>query len=92
MRDPNSRAFQKPPCACKPAGLGVGSPQVKSQEPLGMLADSERIGHFLDSDHSPDLLHCSILPQKPVFDFAFRFNVGYIAVSVRCRGIRRSRE
>jgi hypothetical protein len=52
-------------------------PQVKGQEPLN-AADSARIGHFLDSDRSPDLLHCRIRPQKPTFDFAFRFDAGYI--------------
>jgi hypothetical protein len=52
-------------------------PQVKGQEPL-TAADSARIGHLLDSDRSPDLLHCRIRPQKPTFDFAFRFDVGYI--------------
>jgi hypothetical protein len=55
----------------------VAVPQVKGQEPLN-AADSERIVHFLDSDHSSDLLHCPIHPQKPTFDFAFRFDVGYI--------------
>jgi hypothetical protein len=52
-------------------------PQVKGQEPLN-AADSEKIGRFLDSDRSPDLLHCSIQPRKPTLDFAFRFDVGYI--------------
>jgi hypothetical protein len=52
-------------------------PQVKGQEPLS-AADSERVGRFLDSNHSPDLLHCSIQPQKPMLDYAFRFDVGYI--------------
>ena len=52
-------------------------PQVKGQKPLS-AADSARIGHFLDSDRSPDLLHCRIRPQKPAFDFVFRFDVGYI--------------
>lgn len=41
-------------------------------------ADSARVAHFLDRDRSPDLLHCRIRPQKPTFDFAFRFDVGYI--------------
>ena len=52
-------------------------PQVKGQEPLNAV-DSRRIGRLLDSDRSPDLLHCSILPRKPTLDFAFRFDVGYI--------------
>ena len=51
-------------------------PQVKGQEPLS-AADSERMGHFLDSDRSPDLLHCSIQPRRPTLDFAFRLDVGY---------------
>jgi hypothetical protein len=52
-------------------------PQVKGQELLN-TADSERIAHFLDSDHSPDLLHCSIQLQRPTLDFAFRLDVSYI--------------
>jgi hypothetical protein len=52
-------------------------PPVNGQEPLNP-ADSERVGRFLDSNRSPDLLHCSIQPRKPTLDFALRFDVGYI--------------
>jgi hypothetical protein len=52
-------------------------PPVKGQEPLN-AADRERIGRLLDSDRSPDLLHCFIQPQKPTLDFAFRVDVGYV--------------
>jgi hypothetical protein len=57
--------------------LVLAVPPVKGQEPLN-AAESERVGHFLDSNRSPDLLHCSIQPRKPLLDFAFRFDVGYI--------------
>ena len=59
-------------------------PQVRGQQPLN-AADSERIGRFLDSDRSPDLLHCSIQPRKPMLDFAFRFDVGYIVTCALSR-------
>jgi len=52
-------------------------PPVKGQEPLN-AADSEKVRRFLDSNRSPNLLHCSIQPRKPMLDFAFRFDVGYI--------------
>jgi hypothetical protein len=52
-------------------------PLAKAQEPLN-AADSERMGHILDSGPPPGLLHCSIQPRKPMLDFAFRFDVGYI--------------
>jgi hypothetical protein len=55
----------------------LAAPPVKGQEPLN-AADSARLGRFLDSNRSPDLLHCFIQPQKPRLDFAFRFDVGYI--------------
>jgi hypothetical protein len=66
-------------------------PQVKGQEPLD-AADSGKVGRFLDSNRSPDLLHCSIQPRKPTLDFALRFDVGYIITcSVSRFGGRASR-
>jgi hypothetical protein len=50
---------------------------VKGQEPIDS-ADTERVTDYFDSGRSPDPLHCSIQPQKPRLDFAFRFDVGYI--------------
>jgi hypothetical protein len=55
----------------------VVAPQVRGQVPL-TAAESEKIEHFLDSDHSPALLDCSIQARKPFLDFTFRFVVGYI--------------
>ena len=50
---------------------------AKGQQPLND-ADSKRIAHLLDTDRSPDLLQCTIQPVKPMLDFAFRLDVGYI--------------
>ena len=55
----------------------LAAAMVKGQE-LISAGDSERIQRLFDSDHSPNLLHCAIQPQKPALDFAFRFDVGYI--------------
>ncbi|MGA2073299.1 MAG: hypothetical protein ABSH52_07320 [Terriglobia bacterium] len=52
-------------------------PPVKGQEPLS-AADAEQVGRIFDLERSPLPLHCSIQPQKPMLDFAFRFDVGYI--------------
>jgi hypothetical protein len=52
-------------------------PQVNAQVPLNAAA-SEKFGHLLDSDHSPDLLGCSIHTTSPALDFAFRLEVRYI--------------
>ena len=51
--------------------------KVKGQEPIS-AGDVERVGHFFDGAPSPNLLHCRIEPQKPMLDFAFRFDVGYV--------------
>ncbi|MBZ5516177.1 MAG: hypothetical protein LAN62_15275 [Acidobacteriia bacterium] len=53
------------------------APQARGQEPL-TAAESQRIEPFLDSDHSPALLNCSIHAREPFLDFAFRFDVGYV--------------
>lgn len=55
-----------------------GLPPVRGQDFLSP-ADSEWVAHYLDSNHSPDLLHCSIQFQKPTLDFAFRLEMSYIA-------------
>jgi hypothetical protein len=52
-------------------------PALLGQEPLN-ASDSETVSRALDDPRARDLLHCSIHPQAPRFDFAFRFEVGYI--------------
>jgi hypothetical protein len=52
-------------------------PSMKGQEPLS-AADAEQVGRIFDLERSPAPLHCSIQPQKPMLDFAFRFDLGYI--------------
>jgi hypothetical protein len=56
---------------------GLAARPLTAQEPLN-AAESERIGRLLDNPRLPDLLHCSIQPRKPMLDFAFRFDVGFI--------------
>jgi len=56
--------------------LLAGAP-IKGQEPLS-AADAERVARIFDLGRSPVSLHCSIQPQKPTLDFAFRFDLGYI--------------
>ena len=48
-----------------------------AQEPLN-AAESQSIGRVFDNDALPDLLHCSIQARKPMLDFAFRFDVGFV--------------
>jgi hypothetical protein len=50
---------------------------AKGQEPLS-AADAERVGRIFDLERSPIPLHCSIQTQRPMLDFAFRFDLGYI--------------
>ncbi|MFZ0961065.1 MAG: hypothetical protein WAO35_09180, partial [Terriglobia bacterium] len=50
---------------------------AKGQEPLS-AADAERVGRVFDLERSPTPLHCSIQTQRPMLDFAFRFDLGYI--------------
>ena len=50
---------------------------VSGQEPLH-AADAEKLEKILATPRSPDLLHCTFEPQPPLFDFAFRFEVGFI--------------
>jgi hypothetical protein len=56
---------------------GLAAPPLTAQEPAN-AAESESIAPLLDNDRLPDLLHCSIQPRKPMLDFAFRFDVGFI--------------
>jgi hypothetical protein len=55
----------------------LAAPRLTAQEPLD-AEESKSIPAILDNDRLPDLLHCSIQPRKPVLDFAFRFDVGFI--------------
>jgi len=55
----------------------LAAPQLTAQEPVSS-AESESIGRMLDNPRLPNLLHCSIQPRKPMLDFAFRFDVGFI--------------
>ena len=48
-----------------------------AQEPLN-AAESQSLGRVFDNDALPDLLHCSIQARKPMLDFAFRFDVGFV--------------
>jgi len=58
----------------------LAATQLTAQEPVS-TAESESTGRMLDNRLLPDLLHCSIQPRKPMLDFAFRFDIGFI---VRC--------
>ena len=56
--------------------LGIrAGPPVRAQEP-STFADQAIIERLLDSNDAP-ALSCSIEPQKPFLDFAFRFEVTY---------------
>ena len=52
-------------------------PPARGQEPLSAAA-TERVGRIFDIERSPIPLHCSIQAQRPMLDFAFRFDLGYI--------------
>jgi len=55
----------------------IAASPLEGQEPL-RDADAEQVGRIFNLERSPVPLHCSIQPQKPMLDFGFRFDLGYI--------------